>query len=52
VAPDRANIEEDGLVFFGRKVEGFCAPFVPVDWLVQSGPQVGRGRSVEGVSVI
>src|SRR5260370_39572004 len=41
VAPDGADIEEDGLVFgFGTGESGF-APFVPVDRLVRGGAQVG-----------
>jgi len=37
VAPDGADIEEDGLVFGFGAGEGSVAPFVPVDGLVRGG---------------
>ncbi len=40
MAPDRADIEKNGLVFGGRAREGFRAPFVPLDRLVHGGTQI------------
>jgi len=43
VAPDGADIEEDGFVFGFGAGESGVTPFVPVDGLVRSGAQVGAG---------
>jgi len=37
VAPDRADVEENGLVFGFGAGEGGVTPFVPFDGLVRSG---------------
>jgi len=49
VAPDRADIEEDGLVFGLGASESGVAPFVPVDGLVRSGAQIRAGGVFQAV---
>ena len=49
VAPDGADIEEDGLVFGAGPGKDPIAPFVPVDRLMRSGAQVGAGGILEMV---
>ena len=49
VAPDRADIEQDGLVLALRRGKGVLAPFVPVDGLVHGRTQVGGRRLGERV---
>jgi len=49
VAPDRANIEQDGFVFALRRRKGFLAPFVPLDGLVHGGAKIGGRRLGQGV---
>src|SRR5438105_9885741 len=49
VAPDGANIQEDGLVFGFGAGKGGVAPFVPVDGLMRGGAQVGAGRIFQAV---
>src|SRR6266436_6515225 len=49
VAPDGADVEEDGLVLgFGAGESGF-APFVPIDGLVRGRAQVGAGGVFQAV---
>jgi hypothetical protein len=45
VAPDRANIEKDGLVFGLRAGKRFRAPLVPIHRLVHRGTQI-RARGI------
>src|SRR5262249_909254 len=47
VAPDGADVEEDGLVFRFGAGESSVGPFVPIDGLVSGGAEVGRGGSFE-----
>ncbi len=49
VAPDRADIEEDGLVLGFGAGKGGVAPFVPVDGLVCGGTQIGAGGVFQAV---
>ncbi len=49
VAPDGADIEEDGFVFGFGAGESGVTPFVPVDGLVRSGAQVGAGGVFQAV---
>ena len=49
VAPDGADVEEDGFVFgFGTGEDGI-APFVPIDGLVGGGTEVRAGGIFEAV---
>ena len=43
VAPDRANVEQDGLVFSLGARKGRLAPRMPLDRLMARRAQVGRG---------
>ena len=43
VAPHRADIQKNGLVFGFRTGEGRIAPLVPVDGLVRRGTKVWAG---------
>src|SRR5260221_9590854 len=45
VAPDGADVEENGLVLRFREAESVFAPFVPVDGLVGGGTEVGASGS-------
>ena len=49
VAPDRADIEQHRLAFGARFVEGFLAPFVPVDGLVSGGAQIRAGGILQAI---
>jgi len=49
VAPDRADVEKDGLVFGSGAGKGRVAPFVPVDGLVCGGTQVGAGGVFQAI---
>src|SRR6266446_6135293 len=49
VAPDGADIEEDGFVFGLGAGKSGVAPFVPVDGLVGGGAQVGAGGIFQAV---
>src|SRR5712691_10098960 len=49
MAPDRADIEEDGLVFGLGASESGVAPFVPVDGLVGGGAQIRAGGIFQAV---
>src|ERR1700686_2091495 len=49
VAPNRANVQEHGLVRRLGRVESLLAEFVPLDGLVHCGAQVGGGGAGEGV---
>src|SRR5260370_10359027 len=49
VAPDRADIQEDGLVFGFGASECSVAPFVPIDGLVRSRTQVGAGGDFQAI---
>ena len=42
MAPDRANIEQDGFVFALGFVECLCSPLMPLNWLVHGRAQVRR----------
>ena len=44
VAPDRADVEQDGLVFSLGARECSLAPGMPLDGLMARRTQVGRGR--------
>ena len=49
VTPDRADVEQDGLVFgLGAGKRG-VAPLVPVDRLMCSGTQVGAGGIFQAI---
>ncbi len=43
VAPDSADIQQDGLVLLARLREGCLAPLAPFDGLVRGGAQIGAG---------
>ena len=49
VAPDRADIEQDGFVLGAGAGEGFFAPLVPGDGLVRGRAQVGAGGIAQTV---
>ena len=49
VAPDGADVEEDGLVLGLGAGEGGVAPFVPVDGLMGGGTEVGAGGIFQAV---
>ena len=52
VAPDRADVEQDGLVLALRGGKGLLAPLMPLDGLVHGGAQIGGrslGERVEGL---
>ena len=49
VAPDGADVEEDGLVFGFGAFESVIAPFVPINGLVRGGTQVGAGGIFQAV---
>src|SRR5580765_3556232 len=49
VAPDGSDVEEDGFVFRLGARESGIVPFVPVDWLVRCGAQVGAGGIFQAV---
>jgi len=49
VAPDRADVEENGLVFGFGAGESGVAPFVPFDGLVGGGTKVGAGGIFQAV---
>ena len=51
VAPDRADVQEDGLVFGARASEGLLAPFVPSHGLVRCGMQIGACGVRQAVGV-
>ena len=51
VAPDRADVEQDGLVFGARASEGLFAPFVPSHGLVRRGMQIGTCGIRQAVGV-
>src|SRR6202041_4087483 len=49
VAPDGANVEQNGLVLAFGEAEGVFAPFIPVDGLVRRRTQVGTGGIFQSV---
>ena len=49
VAPHRADIEQHRLALGARLVEGFFAPFVPVDGLVRGGAQIRAGGVFQAI---
>ena len=49
VAPDGADIEEDGLVLLARLLEGGIAPLVPVDRLMGGGAEIRAGGIREAI---
>jgi hypothetical protein len=49
MAPDGADVEEDGFVFGAGAGEGFFAPFVPVNRLMRGGTQIRAGRVFQAV---
>src|SRR5260370_35042296 len=49
VAPDRADIQEDGLVFGFGASECSVAPVVPIDGLARSRTQVGAGGVFQAI---
>src|ERR1700722_16016471 len=54
VAPDGADVEQDGLVFGFRSGEGFVSPLVPIHCLVHCRTKIGTcgpGEAVFGFFV-
>ena len=49
VAPDRANVEQDGLVLLLRPLQCLGPPGMPGDRLVRSALQIGAGLAVEPI---
>src|SRR6185312_6114004 len=49
VAPDGADIEQDGLVLFLRQGEGFRSPLMPANGLVHGGAEIGGRGARERV---
>src|SRR5579883_2915309 len=49
VAPDRADVEQDGLALRLRGAESVLAPFMPVDRLMRGGTKVRTGGMFEAV---
>ena len=51
VAPDRADVQQDGLVFGARASEGLRTPFLPSHGLVRRGMQIGTCGVRQAVGV-
>ncbi len=51
MAPDRADVEKNGLVFGFGAFERGVAPFVPVDGLVRGGTQIRAGGIFQAVFI-
>jgi hypothetical protein len=52
VAPNRADIEEDGLIFGTSARKSFLAPFVPFDRLVGGRAQIRAGGTGETIGLL
>src|SRR5260370_29784073 len=50
VAPDRADVEQHGLIFALGGSKGLFAPFMPANGLMHRGAQVRRRSSRQGVA--
>src|SRR4029077_1935063 len=52
VAPDRTDVEQDGLILGASPGESFLAPFIPLDRLVGGRAQIGAGGSRETIGLL